>query len=54
MRASPIRGNCEAPAENFLDALSNSGLVVRRYSEGKKTGPPKAVTGEHDAAIFGC
>ena len=27
--------------KNFLDDLSNSGPVVRRYSEGKATGPPE-------------
>ena len=44
----PIRTHLEETAkqrpEKFLNALSNSGLAVRRYSEGGATGPIETVT----------
>src|SRR5262249_47602023 len=40
--------------ENFLDALSIFGPPVRRYSEGRSTGPPEGHYRRLHAAIFGC
>ena len=41
-------------SQKVLDDLSNSGPAVRRYREGRATGPPEDRSRRRHDAIFGC